>query len=333
MAFENDGKSNKKRAVIWIVIILLILAVGGIGAYAIKRNKQNKEQQSKYDKMKEDAFVKNVTPTQAVTSTPVVKPTEAPSPAPTGEITPDPTETPATPTPEPTAVPLSPEELLYRALMEEYPSYITITADFNVLHNINKDIIAYIEIPDSDIAYPILQSGPDKADDYYLKHNLDGSEGYPSCIYIQKANSNTLDDKFTVVYGHNMKNGTMFGSLKNFKNEDFRLSHPYFFVYTEDRILVYEVCVVSNIETTHLLADDYKKIDGKLRFDRFSGRETSRMLERVNNEGKDEAYIAQPAPANEDTVMVLSTCGDGRRYIVAGKRVLEISFGSDDTTE
>ena len=59
-------------------------------------------------------------------------------------------------------------------------------------------------------------------------------------------------------------------------------------------------------------------------FTEFDGYETARMLERVRKEDGDRAYIAAPEPTAEDTLMVLSTCGEGRRFIIVGKRVLDI---------
>ena len=57
--------------------------------------------------------------------------------------------------------------------------------DFSYLKEINPDIVAWIDLPDTSISYPVLQSGEDKKEDYYLHHNVDGSYGYPSSVYIQ----------------------------------------------------------------------------------------------------------------------------------------------------
>lgn len=88
--------------------------------------------------------------------------------------------------------------------------------------------------------------------------------------------------------------------------------------------MVYEVVVVSHLEPEHLLSEDYVERNGQWVFDAFDGYETARFLKRVHEENPDKAYVSTPAPTDEDTIMVLSTCGEGRRYTVAGKLVLDI---------
>ena len=316
---EEESRSGNKKVL--LLLLLLILLVGaGVGGYYFIRQRNLNKQQKNYEDLKNKAFAeRTVTPTAvqtpAVTATTApTEPVEEPSPAAPTEALPTATPTP-TPTPEPTA-----EEILLAALMEEYESYFTILPDFNILHEENEDVFAYIAVPDTIIDYPILAS---EVEDYYLNHNIDGTKGYPGCLYIQNCNNRDLNDGFTIIYGHNMKNGTMFGSLKNYKTEDFRISHPYFFVYTEDRVLVYEIVLTSHFSTEHLLAEDYVKKDGKWVFDKFDGHETSRLIRKALAEDGD-AFVASPEPTDDDTILVLSTCGDGKRYGVVGRRVLEV---------
>lgn len=102
--------------------------------------------------------------------------------------------------------------------------------DWNNLKSINEDIIGWIEIKGTDINYPILK---DNDNLYYLKHN-----------YLKKYNSNgsifTLDinpfeDCETLLYGHNMKNGTMFSILGKYLDKDFLLSHQKIKIYTPNK--------------------------------------------------------------------------------------------------
>lgn len=102
--------------------------------------------------------------------------------------------------------------------------------DWNNLKSINEDIIGWIEIEGTDINYPILK---DNDNLYYLKHN-----------YLKKYNSNgsifTLDinpfeDCETLLYGHNMKNGTMFSILGKYLDKDFLLSHQKIKIYTPNK--------------------------------------------------------------------------------------------------
>lgn len=98
--------------------------------------------------------------------------------------------------------------------------------DWEYLKSINKDIIAWIEIENTKIDYPILK---DK-DVYYLKHTFD--KKYNSNASIFTTNSYPFEDKETIVYGHNMKNGSMFSDLGKYLNKDFLNSHFNFNIYT-----------------------------------------------------------------------------------------------------
>lgn len=118
------------------------------------------------------------------------------------------------------------EDLIDEVFIEDVETEET-AIDWNYLKSINEDIIAWIEIEGTPINYPILK---DTDDLYYLKHN-----------YLKKYNSNgaifTLDNKpfdeqETLIYGHNMRNGTMFSLLGNYLNKDFLFSHQKIKVYT-----------------------------------------------------------------------------------------------------
>ena len=91
--------------------------------------------------------------------------------------------------------------------------------DFDALWETNKDVYAWITIPGTVIDYPILQHETD--DSYYLNYTIDGVEGYPGCIYTERVNSKEFTDNNTVIYGHNMRNGTMFTDLHKFRDADF----------------------------------------------------------------------------------------------------------------
>lgn len=124
---------------------------------------------------------------------------------------------------------------------EEEEPKIFVTVDFDALREINPDIYAWVIVPGTNISYPVVQSSDDKDTDYYLGHNLDGSSGYPGGIYTQKRNAKDFSDPDTVIYGHNMRNGTMFASLHMYEDEAFFHEYKYIYVITEDQNLVYEI--------------------------------------------------------------------------------------------
>ena len=97
-----------------------------------------------------------------------------------------------------------------------------IPVKFGELQSVNPDVYAWITVPGTEIDYPILQHPSDNS--YYLMHNIDGSYGYPGCIYTENLNSKDFTDNNTVIYGHNMKNGSMFAQLHKFEQGSADLS-------------------------------------------------------------------------------------------------------------
>lgn len=126
-----------------------------------------------------------------------------------------------------------------------------IPIDFEELWETNPDVYAWIVIPGTDINYPILQHPTD--DSYYLNHNIDGSTGRPACIYTESLNSKDFTDNNTVIYGHNMRNGTMFAQLHKFEDKDFFDEHREIIIYLLDKVLHYKIFAVHNYDDRHLL--------------------------------------------------------------------------------
>ena len=115
----------------------------------------------------------------------------------------------------------------------------------------NADIYAWIYIPDTMIDYPVLQHPTSNS--YYLDYNLDGSKGYPGCIYTENYNSKDFTDPVTVLYGHNMKNGSMFAGLHEYKDSEYFQEHSSVYIYREEDILEYKVFAAYEYSNYHIL--------------------------------------------------------------------------------
>lgn len=89
------------------------------------------------------------------------------------------------------------------------------------LFNINSDYKFWISINDTEIDYPVVQG---KDNDFYLKHNFNRKESISGCLFVD-SNNNIDKDKNIVVYGHNMRNGTMFNNINKFKDEEVFLNN------------------------------------------------------------------------------------------------------------
>jgi sortase B len=182
--------------------------------------------------------------------------------------------------------------------------------DWDAMREQNSDIYAWIYVPGTSVDYPVLQKADD--DDYYLKHNLDGSSGYPGCIYTQTKNSKDFTDYITVLYGHNMKDGTMFKSLHNYSDSAFFENNRYIFVYTPEKVLVYEIFAAVRFGNGNVLLD----YDMNSKMDR-----TQFISDLVNNRSMTDVVDEKIAVDKDSHIITLSTCLDDsakNRWLVNG---------------
>ncbi len=134
--------------------------------------------------------------------------------------------------------------------------------DFAQFQEINPDIYAWITIPDTSVDYPVVQRADD--DRYYLNHAVDGSKGYPGSIYTEDANKKDFSDFDTVIYGHNMKDDSMFGILYRYKEEEFFSTHRELIIYTQTKVLHYNIFAVCDADNRHILnTNDFSAAAGR----------------------------------------------------------------------
>lgn len=193
------------------------------------------------------------------------------------------------------------------------------TVDFAALQTeINADIYAWISIPDTQIDYPVVQHPSD--DTYYLNYNLDGTKGYPGCIYTERENAKDFTDYNTVIYGHNMKNGTMFHDLHLYEDESFLPEHPYVYIYTPDRVLRYQIFAAYRYDDRHLLYSfDYATEEGRNGY--LSEISSIRNMSIVRDE--------QVSVTADDRLITLSTCVGNQsenRYLVQAVLINDLSI-------
>lgn len=190
------------------------------------------------------------------------------------------------------------EEDIFKELGLENPGKVL---DWEKLQNENNDIYAWIYIPDTNIDYPILQHETD--DTYYLNYNLDGSKGYPGCIYTERINKKDFSDKNTLIYGHNMKNGTMFADIHKFKERDFFESHRYAYVYTPEKLFIYDIFAVYKFSDAHILYS----------YDCVSEDGYQNYLNLIFKDYKQDGNFRDGVEVTkEDSIITLSTCISGQ---------------------
>ena len=198
---------------------------------------------------------------------------------------------------------------------EETVIYCDPVYDFGQLHEQNEDIYAWIVVPGTQVDYPLLQS---ETDNYYLDYNLDHSKGYPGCIYTNQCNRKDFSDYNTVLYGHNMKNGSMFAQLKKFtQDEETYKKSKYFWIFTPEKNYRYEII---SAYTTGVNSDTYTLFKGP-------GEEFEKYLEKIR--GYSEIQTDAEGMNIKDKIITLSTCtgNEATRYVVQGKRVDTLDVG------
>lgn len=170
--------------------------------------------------------------------------------------------------------------------------------DFDAMHReISEDIYAWIYIPNTHIDYPVFQHTTDNS--YYLEHNIDGSEGYPGCIYTENYNAKDFSDPHTVIYGHNMRDTTMFSDLHLYEDEEFFENNRYVYIYTEDMVYVYKIFAAYQTNNAHQL----------LNYD-FSNKNTvkSYLENTASRMEEPKVYDEDTVFSEDDQILTLSTC-------------------------
>lgn len=106
----------------------------------------------------------------------------------------------------------------------------TFAIDFEYLKTLSKDVAAWIQIPGTQVNYPVMQGSDNE---YYLKRLYNGKYNSMGSIFIDAVNSLDFSDRNTILHGHNMKNGSMFASLLKYREQNYYDSHPEILLYTE----------------------------------------------------------------------------------------------------
>lgn len=183
--------------------------------------------------------------------------------------------------------------------------YAPITVDFSILKEENEDIVAWIYCEGTPINYPIVQS---EDNSYYLRRLIDGSWNMAGTLFLDYRCKADFSGSISIVYGHNMKNASMFGILPNYSEQSYFDEHPTMYLLTPET--------------------DY-------RVDLFAGYVTpsdSEIYSLQLSEGEKQGFIMQAKEQSDfqtdvevtadDCLLVLSTCSyeySDARYVLIGK--------------
>ena len=202
---------------------------------------------------------------------------------------------------------------------------VEIPIDFPSLQAQNPDVYAWIQVPGTEVDYPILQSPDDNG--YYLDHDINKSEAAAGAIFTENYNTKTFEDPNTVIYGHDMKNGSMFQSLHRYMDRIFFDANRDVTIYLPDKILHYKIFAAYLYDNRHLL----------MSFDFWNKEEYQQYLNNIFSMRDMNSFVdTSMEVTNEDKIITLSTCYAGissQRYLVQAVLVsIDQSYKSNSKT-
>lgn len=170
----------------------------------------------------------------------------------------------------------------------------------------NEEVIGWITFDNMKLSYPIMQG---KDNEYYLNHTFSGEVNSAGSIFMEAANAADFEDMHTIIYGHNMKNLSMFGQLKKYKTEEFYDEHQYFTIYTEEHVYRYQIFAYYDIAET-----------GDVYMVGFGPDEEYKTF--INKMLRRSYYDTGVEVSEQDKVITLSTCStEGNRFVLNAKRI------------
>lgn len=188
-----------------------------------------------------------------------------------------------------------------------------ILPEYREMYETNSDLAGWIVIDGTDINYPVVQSKVYQ--EFYLDHNFDGEEDDAGSIFADARNDLMLPDDNIIIYGHNMKDGSMFGTLQYYLDKNYYDRHNTLSFDTLRRHGTYQIAVVG-------LSKISEESDNTFKYYDFINADSKKAFKKyVENIKKLEAYDTGTSLEYGDKLVTLSTCNsvekDGRLFIVA----------------
>ena len=258
------------KTVLTVILAVVFLSVGGMlvlrlcEGYAARQDHQQAVQ---------------------LAAVPEVEPTPEPTPIPVS--TPQPTYAPAVePTPEPVPEPTP------RPAVSGDTDFLA-EIDLDALRQTNPDVVGWIAIPGTELSYPLMQ-GEDNQ--YYLTHSWTKKKSAVGSIYLDYRNSEDMSDFNSIIYGHRMSDGSMFNSLRHYKDQSYWEEHPSIYIVTDEGILCYDV--FSAYEADAVNGSTYR-----LGLEEAKGQQAY-----INYCSRRSVVESDVAPQPGDHIITLSTC-------------------------
>jgi len=197
---------------------------------------------------------------------------------------------------------------------QKLPKWARKKIDWKKLRKINPDIIAWIVVPGTKIDYPVLRC---KKWNEYLHKDYEGRDSKPGSIFIQPETKEDFSDLHTIIFGHNMRNKSMFGSLHSYEDGSFWKKHRKIYIYQPGKAIRYRI----------FAAYDCKDGSETYRTEYKDDKAKEEWLSMIR---KNSYFTAKDTVRINDHILTLSTCSNGgprsSRYVVHGleKEVITI---------
>lgn len=187
---------------------------------------------------------------------------------------------------------------------EPEPEMESLTVDFDALLHENPDVVAWIYCAGTEINYPVLQG---RDNDQYLRRMLDGTYNVAGSIFLDARCASDFSTITSIIYGHNMKNESMFGSLPKYEEQVYYDEHPNIWLFTPEKNYCIEVVsgfitpADSTIYTLHSSVDA--------------------MRQTLADAAAHSDFVSAANLDNAERMVVLSTCAydyEDARYVLTG---------------
>lgn len=182
-----------------------------------------------------------------------------------------------------------------------------IEVDFEVLWETNEDVVGWIYCEDTPINFPIVQA---EDNDYYLRRLIDGTWNISGTLFADYRNAADFSDSNTIIYGHNMKNKGMFGTLPNYKEQSYYDEHPLMWLLTPDGN--YKVELIAGYVTS-TTSEIYS-----------FGQTEEEVLALAEQSIEKSTFASDFQVLQGDRFVTLSTCSyeyDNARYVLIGRLI------------
>ena len=195
-------------------------------------------------------------------------------------------------TPEPTPEPVPDETVSEDPVVEEEKFDVSWPqVDFEHLLQINPDVVGWIYIENTDINFPVVQAADNE---YYLTRMVDGTWNSSGSIFLDASAAADLSDQHSIIFGHNMKNGTMFASLMNYKDLAYFEEHPEILLLTPT--CNYLIRIFSG-HVADASVNAWEREFDDIRFEDWLSAVTEKSV-----------FLAEHQPQSDNLIVTLSTC-------------------------